>query len=422
MSDAEAGLIERMPFRPYKRFVSERFGLIEYHKRLQKAALESGADEMELAANGGRTAVLASIRRHMPDFDSAQAQEVYAPAWAKLKPILVRAGLSPVDETTTLTDIKAFLDSARVAQEEKPDRGEQAMAGNRTISPPPHCNLAVLAWLIDLEKNPDGDAAGWELSQINELPEIQLLAEKIGLCRPGKFSSATVRAIATRLSVQRSLNLQEANGISLSRVVTLLREQLNASENEAAMPDARNVFVIHGRNVAARDAMFEFLRALGLNPIEWSEAVKMTGKGSPYIGEILDAAFTNAQAIVAVLTGDDLAHLRPEFHESHDPDHEKTLTPQARPNVLFEAGMAFGRRADRTIMVQIGSLRPFSDVAGRHTLQYTGTPANRHELRDRLKTASCAVKEGGTDWLHAGNFDAAVKLATVSKPVRRRKA
>jgi hypothetical protein len=39
----------------------------------------------------------------------------------------------------------------------------------------------------------------------------------------------------------------------------------------------------------------------------------MTGKGSPYIGEVLDAAFSNAQAVVVVLTGDDFARLRDDL-------------------------------------------------------------------------------------------------------------
>ena len=147
------------------------------------------------------------------------------------------------------------------------------------------------------------------------------------------------------------------------------------------MPDARNVFVIHGRNDAARNAIFDFLRAIGLNPIEWGEAVRMTGKGSPYIGEILDAAFSNAQAVVVVLTGDDLAHLREEFQSEHDHAYEKIPTPQARPNVLFEAGMAFGRHPERTIMVEIGNMRPFSDVAGRHTLHFRGTAEHRTDFR-----------------------------------------
>jgi predicted nucleotide-binding protein len=104
------GDVGYLPFRPYKRFKAQTFGIAEYGQHLQEAALDSGAEEAELEGVGGRRAVLDSIRRHMPTFDAAEAQTPYAPAWAKLKPILVRAGLK-VDETTTLTDIKAFLDA-----------------------------------------------------------------------------------------------------------------------------------------------------------------------------------------------------------------------------------------------------------------------------------------------------------------------
>jgi len=63
----------------------------------------------------------------------------------------------------------------------------------------------------------------------------------------------------------------------------------------------KKVFVVHGRNEAARRAVLRFLRSIDLNPIEWSEAVQLTGKSAPYIGEVLDAAFGAAQAILVLL-------------------------------------------------------------------------------------------------------------------------
>jgi hypothetical protein len=71
----------------------------------------------------------------------------------------------------------------------------------------------------------------------------------------------------------------------------------------------RRVFVVHGRNEAARRAMFSFLRALSLEPIEWSEAITYTGSGAPYVGEILDHAFQKAQAVIVLITGDDISKM-----------------------------------------------------------------------------------------------------------------
>ena len=168
--------------------------------------------------------------------------------------------------------------------------------------------------------------------------------------------------------------------------------------------DRAKVFVVHGRNSAVRDAMFSCLRAIGLKPIEWSEAVLATGRPTPYIGDILDAAFSQAQAVVVLLTPDDEARLRPEFVQGDDPPHERDLAGQARPNVLFEAGMAMGRDSGRTVLVEIGVLRPFSDVAGRHVVRFDGSSQRRQELAQRLQSAGCEVNLSGTDWHTVGDF------------------
>ena len=39
----------------------------------------------------------------------------------------------------------------------------------------------------------------------------------------------------------------------------------------------RSVFVVHGRNDVVRDSMFGFLRSINLKPIEWTQAVALTG-------------------------------------------------------------------------------------------------------------------------------------------------
>lgn len=166
----------------------------------------------------------------------------------------------------------------------------------------------------------------------------------------------------------------------------------------------RKVFVVHGRNAEMRKALFAFLRSMNLEPIEWVKAIEATGKASPMVAEILDAAFNQAVAVVVLLTPDDNVILRTEFHKTTDPDYEKRLTGQARPNVLFEAGMAFGRNPDSTVLVQVGDVKSFSDVGGRHVARLNNSPESRSELVTKLRNAGCAVDDTGTDWYTEGDF------------------
>ena len=172
--------------------------------------------------------------------------------------------------------------------------------------------------------------------------------------------------------------------------------------------DARDVFVVHGRNYQARDALFQFLRSIDLHPLEWTEAIRRTGKGSPYIGDILDAMFSHAHAVVVLFTPDDEAKMSDQFRGVNEPPYETELSGQARPNVLFEAGMAMGRYPDRTILVEIGTLRPFSDISGIHVVRLDNSPRTRHDLVQRLQTTGCPVNSDGNDWYSTGDFEAAI--------------
>jgi predicted nucleotide-binding protein len=164
------------------------------------------------------------------------------------------------------------------------------------------------------------------------------------------------------------------------------------------------VFVVNGRNEHLRRAMFNFLRAIAVKPIEWNQAIAMTGKASPFITEILDTAFEHAQAIVVMLTGDDEVRLRAEFQTGEDEPFEEIAVFQPRPNVIFEAGLAMGRNPDRTVLMEIGHIKPFSDIGGRHILHLDNSVKRRQEFAQRLITAGCEIDLSGTDWHHAGNF------------------
>jgi predicted nucleotide-binding protein len=165
-----------------------------------------------------------------------------------------------------------------------------------------------------------------------------------------------------------------------------------------------SVFVVHGRNDKLRRSLFDFLRALGLKPLEWEKVVLMTKRTNPYIGDILDNTMAKVQAVVVLFSPDDLARLRPELVTKNDAASEKQPRGQPRPNVLFEAGLALGRHPGKTILVEVGKLRKFSDIAGRHVVRLSNAYDKRNDLANRLENLGCNVDKQGTDWTKAGDF------------------
>jgi predicted nucleotide-binding protein len=174
---------------------------------------------------------------------------------------------------------------------------------------------------------------------------------------------------------------------------------------EPAIERSRQVFVAYGRNRVARLAVFAFLRSIGLVPIEWSRALAATGQASPYVGEVLDAGLAAAQAVVVLWTPDEIVSLRPEYADGED-DPDVVPAFQARPNVIFEAGLALGRAPDRVVLVELGRVRVFSDVLGRNAIHLRDSVASRQEFAIRLQSAGCPVDLSGTDWHTAGDFTA----------------
>lgn len=158
------------------------------------------------------------------------------------------------------------------------------------------------------------------------------------------------------------------------------------------------LFVVHGRDKKLNDAMFGFLRALGLNPIEWSKAVAATKGNNPDVDKIIGGQMKTVQGIVVMISPDELAKLKPKFCDPTLPG-ERELQEQARPNVLFEAGWAFGAYPDKTLLVQVGTTRPISDLGGKHILKLSRSAASKKELAQRLKKMKFKVDTEGTAWL-----------------------
>ncbi|NJC13101.1 putative nucleotide-binding protein [Micromonospora profundi] len=189
-----------------------------------------------------------------------------------------------------------------------------------------------------------------------------------------------------------------------ARTLTGLQRTSHPTGECQPMPNPRDVFVIHGRDDQARRALWSFLQAIDLHPLDWEEIVQETGRPSPYMGEVLEKAFHTNQAAVVLMTPDDGAILHESLRDKSDRAFESQLTGQVRPNVLLEAGMALGLQRDRTVVIEIGMLRSISDLAGINTIHFDGTVVSLHKIAQRLRAAGCAVNTTGTDWLDVSRF------------------
>jgi predicted nucleotide-binding protein len=165
-----------------------------------------------------------------------------------------------------------------------------------------------------------------------------------------------------------------------------------------------SVFVVHGRNELLRKSIFDFLRCIGLEPLEWEKAVLKAKGGNPYVEDILRKAMEDVHVIVVLLTPDDEARLKPEFCKHGERSIEGKLRGQPRPNVLFEAGWAVGRFPEKTLLVQVGALREFTDIGGKHMLHLGNDAVKRTAFANRLRKFGCKIDLDGADWATTGDF------------------
>jgi predicted nucleotide-binding protein len=166
----------------------------------------------------------------------------------------------------------------------------------------------------------------------------------------------------------------------------------------------RNVFVVYGRDGQAERAIFDFLRAIDLYPLEWERVVKETGKMAPYLAESVRAGLASAHAVVVLLTPDDVVRLHPHLHGENETTAETEESMQARPNVLLELGMALISHPNATLVLIAGEQRPATDLGGINFVKITDTIACRQKIAVRLQAAGCHVDLRGSHWHTAGDF------------------
>lgn len=157
-----------------------------------------------------------------------------------------------------------------------------------------------------------------------------------------------------------------------------------------------SVFVVHGHDEDAKEDLFSFVRTLGLQVITFDHARSM-GSGSQSNHEIVRNGIEAATAVIILFTPDEIAQRR----LPGDPQ----IRHQPRPNVLFEAGWAFGAHQHKAIVVEVGMVHAVSDIAGINNVRMRdGSSLN--DLASRLEAAGCVLDRNDTGWSSAARYPA----------------
>lgn len=128
---------------------------------------------------------------------------------------------------------------------------------------------------------------------------------------------------------------------------------------------SKSVFLIHGRDLECTDDVRRLLETAGLEVSTFDDVGASLKSGAPFVGEVVQVGVDGCDAVIALFTPDELAALGSSFRRDQDEPTDR-LRWQARPNVIFEAGLALGLNAKGTVLVTVGSdVSLFSDLEGR---------------------------------------------------------
>ncbi len=161
-------------------------------------------------------------------------------------------------------------------------------------------------------------------------------------------------------------------------------------------PDiSRRVFIVHGRDGVMTKRFFDLLSRVKLDPLEWETLVEASGSTSPYLGQVVAIAPHQAQATLVLLSADDVVELHSDLRLPGDMQHERARSGQ---------GLALTAYPERTIVVEIGELRPVADLAGLNVIRFDGSSVAIKKVLDRLEHAGCPVDWTGDHWLDESRF------------------
>ncbi len=191
---------------------------------------------------------------------------------------------------------------------------------------------------------------------------------------PGsKFQEAYVRGLETAEAMLESM---------IQEVHECWEEDGQDSPSDLTETDrlrsSRKVFIVHGRDDAAKLLLADFLRKLGLEPIILHE--------QPNVGQTIIEKFEDHSEVgyaVVLLTPDDRGGLREEVDR---------LSPRARQNVVLELGFFMGKLGRQRVCALVkGDVELPTDYDGILYIELDGSEGWKWNLLKELRGAGFAV-------------------------------
>lgn len=170
-------------------------------------------------------------------------------------------------------------------------------------------------------------------------------------------------------------------------------------------------FIVHGRDIAARDELAKFLAAVGVDDLSFSTVAASLGP-MPFVADIVREALRKADIVLVLFTPDESAILYDAPSGRWLGNHDTGSRWQARPNVLFEAGVCFGQHREKTVLLTLGAdFQLFSDVGGVHIVRMHESGA-RDKLLARIQSVIPAAAPIREDWRSpavSGDFESCIR-------------
>jgi predicted nucleotide-binding protein len=148
---------------------------------------------------------------------------------------------------------------------------------------------------------------------------------------------------------------------AVASIVSDIKESTSTDSKKHV--ETRKVFIVHGRDDAAKANLEAFVREIGLEPI----VLHRQADGGLTVIEKFEKHSDVGYAFI-LLTPDELAYLA---SESSKPEANRTIERRARPNVIFEWGFFVGKLGRPSVCcISTGNVDLPSDMNGLVTKRY----------------------------------------------------